>query len=150
MPHDLDRLADIHFAKSDNHGRSDRKELGVEHAVARVAFGRELHKFRAPVPRIFDESDAPRGRELTRQPLHALTAELAAAGHVRFIENPRHRRSKLVQLTPKGDARYRVLNAQLLSIASTMVVALSEVDVRKTIEIVRHLSDDVKARSERL
>jgi hypothetical protein len=31
-----------------------------------------------------------------------------------------------------------------------MGVALSEADIRKTIEIVRHLSDDVKARSERL
>ncbi len=89
-------------------------------------------------------------RPTSRQRMQRLADELAAAGHVRFIENPRHRRSKLVQLTPKGDARYRVLNAQLLSIASTMVVALSEVDVRKTIEIVRHLSDDVKARSERL
>src|SRR5713101_3987129 len=91
MPHDLDRLADIHFAKSDNHGRSDRKELGVEHAVARVAFGRELHKFRAPVPRIFDESDVPRGRELIRQPLHALTASGAHLGDLRHTERTKQR-----------------------------------------------------------
>jgi hypothetical protein len=31
-----------------------------------------------------------------------------------------------------------------------MGVALSEPDIRKTTEIVQHLSDDVKARSERL
>jgi hypothetical protein len=31
-----------------------------------------------------------------------------------------------------------------------MGVAISEPDIRKTIEIVRHLSDDVKARSARL
>jgi hypothetical protein len=55
-----------------------------------------------------------------------------------------------VQLTPKGDARYRELNVRLLSSASTMGVALSEAEVRKTTEIVRQLSDDVKARSERL
>jgi uncharacterized protein (DUF2336 family) len=55
-----------------------------------------------------------------------------------------------VRLTPKGDVRYRELNARLLSIASTMGVALSEADIRKTTEIVRQLSDDVKARSERL
>jgi DNA-binding MarR family transcriptional regulator len=69
---------------------------------------------------------------------------------VEFIDNPKHRRSKLVRLTPNGDARYRELNARLLSIASTMGVALSEADIRKTIEIVRQMSDDVKARSERL
>jgi uncharacterized protein (DUF2336 family) len=55
-----------------------------------------------------------------------------------------------VQLTRNGDARYRELNARLLSIASTMGVALSEADIRKTTEIVRQLSDDMKARSERL
>jgi DNA-binding MarR family transcriptional regulator len=86
-------------------------------------------------------------RPTSRQRMQRLADELAGEGLVKFIENPRHRRSKLVQLTPKGDARYRELNARLLSIASTMGVALSEVDVRKTIQIVRHLSDDVRARS---
>ena len=86
-------------------------------------------------------------RPTSRQRMQRLADELAGEGLVNFIENPRHRRSKLVQLTPKGDARYRELNARLLSIASTMGVALSEVEVRKTIEIVRHLSDDVRARS---
>jgi hypothetical protein len=54
-----------------------------------------------------------------------------------------------VQLTPKGDARYRELDARLLSTASTMCVALSKPDIRRATEIVRQLSDNVKARSER-
>ena len=91
-----------------------------------------------------------RMRPTSRQRMQRLADELAAEGLVKFIDNPRHRRSKLVQLTPKGDARDRELNARLLSIASTMGVALSEPDIRRTTEIVRQLSDDVKARSERL
>jgi DNA-binding MarR family transcriptional regulator len=83
-------------------------------------------------------------RPTSRQRMQRLADELAAEGLVEFTDNPKHRRSKLVQLTPKGDARYRELNARLLVIASTMGVALSEADIRKTIEIVRHLSDDVK------
>jgi hypothetical protein len=55
-----------------------------------------------------------------------------------------------VRLTPKGNTRYRELNARFLAVASTVGLALSESDTRKTIEIVRHLSNDVKARSERL
>jgi DNA-binding MarR family transcriptional regulator len=89
-------------------------------------------------------------RPTSRQRMQRLANELAAEGLVEFIDNPRHRRSKLVRLTPKGDARYRELDARLLSIASTMGVPLSEADIRKTTEIVRQLSDDVKARSERL
>lgn len=89
-------------------------------------------------------------RPTSRQRMQRLADELAAEGIVKFIDNPKHRRSKLVQLTRKGDARYRELNARLLSIASTMGVALSEPDIRKTTGIVRQLSGDVKARSERL
>jgi DNA-binding MarR family transcriptional regulator len=89
-------------------------------------------------------------RPTSRQRMQRLADELAAEGLVEFIDNPKHRRSKLVQLTRKGDARYRELNARLLSIASTMGVTLSEPDIRKTAEMVRHLSDDVKTRSERL
>jgi DNA-binding MarR family transcriptional regulator len=89
-------------------------------------------------------------RPTSRQRMQRLADELAAEGLVEFIDNPKHRRSKLVKLTPKGDARYRELNARFLAIASTMGVGFSEADIRKTCEIVRRLSDDVKARSERL
>src|SRR5215475_13862451 len=63
-------------------------------------------------------------RPTSRQRMQRLADQLAAEGLVEFVDNPKHRRSKLVQLTPKGDARYRELNARLLSIASTMGVAL--------------------------
>ncbi|MPZ57913.1 MAG: MarR family transcriptional regulator [Rhizobiales bacterium] len=89
-------------------------------------------------------------RPTSRQRMQRLADELAAEGLVKFIDNPKHRRSKLVQLTRKGDARYRELNARFLVIASTTGVALSEADIGKTTEIVRQLSDDVKAQSERL
>src|SRR5215207_2121690 len=88
-------------------------------------------------------------RPTSRQRMQRLADELAAEGLVKFIDNPKHRRSKRVQLTPKGDARYRALNARLLSIASTMGVALSQPDIHRATEIVRLLSDDVKARSAR-
>jgi DNA-binding MarR family transcriptional regulator len=88
-------------------------------------------------------------RPTSRQRMQRLADELAADGLVKFIDNPKHRRSKLVQLTPKGDVRYRELNARFLVIASTMGAALGEADIRKTIDIVRRLSDDLKARSER-
>lgn len=87
-------------------------------------------------------------RPTSRQRMQRLADELAGEGLVEFIDNPKHRRSKLVQLTPKGVARYRELNARFLAIASTMGVDLSEAHIRRTTEILRRLSDDVKARSE--
>src|SRR5712691_12494815 len=87
-----------------------------------------------------------RMRPTSRQRMQRLADELAAKGLVEFVDNPKHRRSKLVRLTSKGDTRYRELNARFLSIASTICVPLSGADIRKTITIVRSLSDDVKAR----
>lgn len=86
-------------------------------------------------------------RPTSRQRMQRLADELAADRLVRFVANPRHRRSKLVQLTARGAARYREQSAQLLAIASTMGVALREAQIRETTEVVRRLSEDVKARS---
>jgi DNA-binding MarR family transcriptional regulator len=87
-------------------------------------------------------------RPTSRQRMQRLADELAAEELVEFIDNPKHRRSKLVQLTPKGEARYREQNARLLSISSTMGVGLTEPDIRRTIKIVQKLSADVKMRLE--
>jgi DNA-binding MarR family transcriptional regulator len=77
--------------------------------------------------------------------MQRLADELAAEGVVEFIDNPKHRRSKLVRLTPAGDSRYREMSARLLAIASTLGAEVSEPDVRNTTRVVRQLSDDVKA-----
>src|SRR5262245_31951614 len=70
-------------------------------------------------------------RPTSRQRMQRLADELAAEGLVEFIDNPKHRRSKLVRLSPKGNTRYRELNARFLAIASTVGLALSEGDIRK-------------------
>jgi DNA-binding MarR family transcriptional regulator len=87
-------------------------------------------------------------RPTSRQRMQRLADELAAEGLVEFIDNPKHRRSKLVRLTRQGDASYRDLNARLLAIAATMGRDLAEPDVRGATAVVRQLSGDVKARSE--
>ena len=85
-------------------------------------------------------------RPTSRQRMQRLADELAAEGLVEFVNNPKHRRSRLARLTPRGDARYRELDARFLTMASTMGVDVGEADIRKTIEIVRQLSDEVKER----
>src|SRR5579864_3699938 len=87
-------------------------------------------------------------RPTSRQRMQRLADELAADGIVEFIDNPKHRRSKLVRLTHKGHSHYRDQNLQFLAIASTIGVALSERDIRKTAAIIRRLSDDIKAHAE--
>src|SRR5215475_12271798 len=89
-------------------------------------------------------------RPTSRQRIQRLADELAADGLVEFIDNARHRRSKLVRLTRKGDARYRELSARFLAIASTMGAELTEADICKSTQTMRRLSDELKGRSDRL
>lgn len=88
-------------------------------------------------------------RPTSRQRMQRLADELAANGLVEFMDNPGHRRSKLVRLTRKGNARYREMSERFLAMASGMGAGLSDADIRKAIEIVRRLSDETKGRSER-
>ena len=89
-------------------------------------------------------------RPTSRQRMQRLADELAAQGLVEFIDNPKHQRSKLVQMTPRGVAHYRELNAGLLLIASSMGVDSSEADIRTAIKTVQGLSDAMTERSKRL
>jgi DNA-binding MarR family transcriptional regulator len=88
-------------------------------------------------------------RPTSRQRMQRLADELAADGLVEFIDNPKHRRSKLVQLTRKGAARYREMSAQFLAMASSVGSELSEIEIRKTAAVVRQLSADVTVRLSR-
>jgi DNA-binding MarR family transcriptional regulator len=65
---------------------------------------------------------------------------------VEFIDNPKHRRSKLVRLTPRGSARYRALDARFLAIAATMGAGLRAAEIGRAVAIVRQLSDEIKGR----
>ena len=85
-------------------------------------------------------------RPTSRQRMQRLADELAADGLVEFVGNPKHRRSKLVQLTRKGAARYREMSARFLAMASTIGDELNETEIRKTAAVVRQLSADVTAR----
>jgi DNA-binding MarR family transcriptional regulator len=87
-------------------------------------------------------------RPTSRQRMQRLADELEAEGLVKFVENPKHRRSKLVRLTSKGRKHYDELEGELHAVTSTMGAALGEAEIREAAEIVRHLSDEVKARSE--
>lgn len=89
-------------------------------------------------------------RPTSRQRMQRLANELAEEGLVEFVENPRHRRSSLLQLTRKGEAFYREQSARLLSVASTLVAAVDETEIRKSTDVLRQLSEAVTTRTEDL
>lgn len=65
-----------------------------------------------------------RQRRVARQRVQAVVDDLIAEGHLELIENPRHKRSKLVQLTGPGHNHIRAMTEQIKDMADILGVGL--------------------------
>src|SRR5215472_263390 len=90
-PHDLGGLTDVCLAQFVAHSRSNHQKPRVQLAVTRIALASKAHQFRSPMPRIVNELHEPLGRQLIRQPLHALAACRTHLGDLRDGEGANHR-----------------------------------------------------------
>jgi DNA-binding MarR family transcriptional regulator len=81
-------------------------------------------------------------RPTSRQRMQRLADELAGEGLVEFVDNPKHRRSKLVRLTAKGSQQYKEWNDRFLAITSDLGAELDQDDIRRATGILRTLSDE--------
>lgn len=82
-------------------------------------------------------------RPVSRQHIQQIANDAAAQGLVTFIDNPRHKRSKLVTLTAKGHAHYAELTQSLarfcLKTADGMDTRELEIAARVLAEVKRRL-----------
>jgi DNA-binding MarR family transcriptional regulator len=82
-----------------------------------------------------------RARPVARQRIQRIADEAAAAGYIEFIDNPRHKRSKLIRLTPEGEAVYAEMNALLLRIAGEIGADLDPADIDTATDLLRTLRE---------
>ncbi|MEQ8746189.1 MarR family transcriptional regulator [Pyruvatibacter sp.] len=61
-----------------------------------------------------------RARPVSRQHIQKLANEMAADGLIQFVANPAHRRSQLIEATPKGLDAYARMNASLGELADAL------------------------------
>jgi DNA-binding MarR family transcriptional regulator len=85
--------------------------------------------------------DLARMRPTSRQRMQQLADELAAEGLVAFVANPRHRKSKLMRLTRKGEARFRDMLLRFRALAGNYAKGLSEAELREATRVVRTLRE---------
>lgn len=84
-----------------------------------------------------------RSRPVARQHIQRLADELEADGLVHFIDNPAHKRSKLVQLTPSGEKEFARLDRALEKYAERISNGISEKDARTAAKVLNRLSENV-------
>ena len=86
-----------------------------------------------------------RSRPVARQHIQKLANEMAADGLVEFVDNPAHRRSKLVRLTRKGAAVYDALTERVHGLTEDMARGMNAGELRTTARVLHALRDRLAA-----
>jgi len=81
-----------------------------------------------------------RARSVSRQRIQKLADELAADGLLEFTDNPAHRRSKLVRLTPAGTAEHARLTARIQGWAEELALDMKPKDLKRAAKVLNTLA----------
>jgi DNA-binding MarR family transcriptional regulator len=81
-------------------------------------------------------SQIARAMGLTRQSVQRTADRLAAEGVVSYVDNPAHRRAKLVALTPRGRSILDGISQRQVVWANDLGARLGEADVRRALRVV--------------
>lgn len=82
-----------------------------------------------------------RTRPVSRQHCQTICNSLEAQGLVEFIENPKHKRSKLVRATKKGHTRFEAMRKQFLGVAGEFAPFFTEGEVTNATDVCRRARD---------
>ncbi len=87
-----------------------------------------------------------RSRPVARQRIQRLANEMVEAGLVAFVDNPHHRRSKLLTLSAKGQATLAQLDTRLLKLAEQLAEDLPTRDIASAVATLRIISRSIAGR----
>jgi len=78
-----------------------------------------------------------RSRPVSRQHIQTIVNPIAEEGLVEFLENPAHKRSKLVSLTQKGVNLVEEMNRLEIELFSELKIDVSEQELRNSASVIR-------------
>ena len=84
-----------------------------------------------------------RSRPVSRQSIQKLANECLEEGFIELVDNPAHQRSKLLRLTPKGEAIFQELNERLGQDSETLAKNLNvdAAQLQIAVTVLRQLRD---------
>ena len=87
-------------------------------------------------------------RAVSRQYLQKLANYLVAEGLVEFIDNPRHKRSKLIQLTDEGRESLTSRRSKYHAYLSSVPLELSQADLQTSAQTLRTIRQVLKTETD--
>ena len=85
-----------------------------------------------------------RSRPVSRQHCQTIINTLEAQGLVEFIDNPKHKTSKLVRATKKGHARFQSMRKQFLTAAGVYAPFFTASEVTMATDVCRRAREMIE------
>lgn len=85
--------------------------------------------------------DLARRRDVSRQFIQVEVNGLLDEGLVEYLDNPAHKRSKLVRITPRGFALYKTLRLREEPISQFLVEGFSKSDLRAAHDLIARMRE---------
>lgn len=85
-----------------------------------------------------------RARPVSRQHCQTICNALEAQGFVEFIDNPKHKKSKLVRATKKGHAHFQNMRKQFLDAAGIYAPFFTAAEVNAATDVCRRARDMIE------
>lgn len=82
-----------------------------------------------------------RNMGLTRQSVQQTADGLEEDGFIQYIENPYHRRSKLMQLTPKGEKALAEIDQRRIAWANVLAGNLASEEMDAAIQLLKQMQE---------
>jgi DNA-binding MarR family transcriptional regulator len=86
-----------------------------------------------------------RARPVARQYIQTLANAFEREGLIEFTDNPAHKRSKLMRLTAKGEARFSALDQGVLQACAKLAAGLDALQIKASAALLRQLKMRVDA-----
>jgi len=85
-----------------------------------------------------------RYRYVPRQSVQKLANEMLEDGVIELVNNPAHKRSKLLRLTPKGEAVFAELSDRIAVLSETLAEQGDASQLQNAVTVVKHLHEQLR------
>jgi DNA-binding MarR family transcriptional regulator len=90
-----------------------------------------------------------RSRPVSRQHIQKLANVMISDGVIELVGNPAHKRSKLLQLTPKGESVFQEIGNRIAQEAEVFAQEMQVEEVEVSIRVIQRLCERLKSRTSR-
>jgi DNA-binding MarR family transcriptional regulator len=85
-----------------------------------------------------------RSRPVSRQHIQKLANTMISDGVIELVGNPAHKRSKLLQLTSKGESVFQEIGDRIAQEAEVFAQDMQSEEVEVSIRVIRHLCEKLR------